>query len=55
MYDSETRALGQSVQLHMGGWLATGEMSRLRVVVSEDVRIQSAPDVVFHVSWYQRL
>lgn len=51
LYESETRLLGESAQITMGGWLRAFGESRLHIAVSEDVRVGSAPDVVFHLAW----
>ena len=51
LYDSDTRLLGESAQIIMGGWLKAFGDSRLHIAVSEDIAVGSAPDVVFHFGW----
>lgn len=47
--DSRLRQIDQfSAQLAMGGALALGERTRLELAVTEDVVVDTAPDVVFH-------
>ncbi len=45
---SDLRGLSQSLQLSMGGSLALTQSLVLDVAVSEDIVVDSAPDVVFH-------
>ena len=48
--DSEFDELGESVQLVIGGTIAIGADTSLDLGVSEDIVVDSAPDVVFHLA-----
>ncbi len=48
--DSDFAELGPSVQLVMGGSIAMGNDTSLDLAVSEDIVVDSAPDVVFHLA-----
>jgi hypothetical protein len=48
--DSTFSELGESVQLIMGGTIALGAETSLELAVSEDIVVDSAPDVVFHLA-----
>ncbi len=48
--DSRLDELGASAQLVMGGTLELGDATSLDLGVSEDIIVDSAPDVVFHLA-----
>lgn len=48
-YDSDLRELGPSMQLTIGGQLQLAAQWRLHLGVVEDIVVESAPDVIFHL------
>ena len=48
--DSELKELSESAQLLIGGTLAMTEATALDIAVGEDIVVDSAPDVVFHIA-----
>ena len=48
--DSDLRELGPSVQLAMGGTLLLGAGTELDLGFSEDLLVDTAPDIVFHMA-----
>ena len=48
--DSDLDELSESAQLNIGGTLAVTEATDLDIAVGEDIVVDSAPDVVFHIA-----
>lgn len=48
--DSDFSELGESIQMILGGGIALSENTLLDLGVSEDIVVDSAPDVVFHLA-----
>lgn len=55
VYDSETRLLGHSSSLAMGGTLHLPNQFDLDIAVVEDVDVGTSSDVVFHLNLRQRV
>jgi hypothetical protein len=51
---SDLRELGSAVQLVMGGDLAVGERTSLELGLSEDIAVDTSPDVVFRLALRHR-
>ena len=52
---SKLRSLGdESVMLTMGGALALSKAQELELAVVEDIAVETAPDVAFHLTWRYR-
>jgi len=52
-YNSDTRFLGDSVQISSGGHIHFSRDSRLDIVVVEDIYIGASPDVTFQLGYSQ--
>jgi len=52
--DSDLRELDESVQLVLGGTVGVTETLSLDLAVSEDIVVDSASDVVFHLAFLQK-
>jgi len=54
-YNSDTKFLGNSIQISSGGHIKLSTKSRIEIVVIEDIQVGASPDVTFHLGYSQLL
>lgn len=54
-YQSETKFLGDSIQISSGGHIKLSTKSRIEIVVIEDIQVGASPDVTFQLGFSRLL
>lgn len=54
IYETDTKLLGHSVTLSLGGTVALSPTTDLDLALTEDIDVESAPDVSFHINVRKR-
>ena len=50
--DTGLKLLGPSLTLTTGGFVRVSDHSKIAIAVVEDIDVDSAPDVQFHIGWH---